>query len=167
MNKSESQYISLNDPAPEMFGKIMAMPDSAIVLLLTFATELPNSEIDKAEKRLDGSDNPKNLKEELAFELVRMYHGEKEAEKAKQEFNRVFSEKQLPGEIEEFKMGRGVMVLTDLLKKSGLASSASEAKRLIDQKAVRVNNQVISNWSHEVKKGDIVKVGPRKFVRTI
>ena len=90
MNKSEGQYISLNDSASEMFGKTMAMPDSAIMPLLSFATELPDSRIDEAKKRLEASENPKTLKEELAYEFVRMYHGEKEAQKAKEEFRKSF-----------------------------------------------------------------------------
>lgn len=167
MNKSEGQYISLNDSASEMFGKTMAMPDSAIVPLLAYTTELPDSEVGGAKKRLDGGENPKNLKEELAFELVRMYHGEKEAEKAKEEFSRVFSQGELPEKIEEFKLGSGLMKLTELLKESGLASSMSEAKRLIEQKAVSVNDKVEESWDYEIKKGDIIKVGPRKFVRAI
>lgn len=167
MNKSEGQYISLNDPAPEIFGKTMAMPDSAIMPLFTFATELPDSKVDNTKRRLDGGENPKNLKEELAFELVQMYHGEKEAIRAREEFEKVFAEGQLPEKIEEFKIGSGSMKLTELLKESGLANSISEAKRLIEQKAVSVNDKVVGSWDYEIKKGDVIKVGPRKFVRAI
>ena len=167
MNKSEGQYISLNDSASEMFGKTMAMPDSAIMPLLAYATELPDSEVDETKRRLNSGENPKNLKEKLAFELVRMYHREKEAEKAKAEFERVFSQGELPEKIEEFKIGGGPTKLTELLKESGLASSMSEAKRLIEQKAVSVNDKVEESWDYEIKKGDIIKVGPRKFVKAI
>ncbi len=167
MNKSEGQYISLNDPALEIFGKTMAMPDSAIIPLLAFATELPDSEVDEAKRRLDSGENPMILKKELAYELVRMYHSGKEAEKAKEEFEKVFSQGQLPEKIEEFRIGSNPTKLTELLKESGLASSMSEAKRLIEQKAVSVNDKVVESWDYEIKKGDIIKVGPRKFIRAI
>jgi len=162
MNKSESQYISLNDPAPEMFGKIMAMPDSAIVPLLAFATELPDSEVDEAKRRLDGGENPKNLKEELAYELVRMYHGEKEAEKAKEEFRRVFSEGQLPEEIKEVPNGETIL---QTMIMAGIAPSKSEARRLIDQGAVKINDRVVSQGDQKVESGDIIKIGPRRFLK--
>ncbi len=167
MNKSEGQYISLNDPVPEIFGKTMAMPDSAIVPLFSYTTEVSDEKISEAKSRLEKGENPKAIKEELAYELVRMYHGEKEAEKAKEEFKRVFGQGQLPEKIEEFKMGSDSTKLTELLKESGLASSMSEAKRLIEQKAVSVNDKVVESWDYEIKKGDIIKVGPRKFVRAI
>jgi tyrosyl-tRNA synthetase len=162
MNKSEGQYISLNDSASEIFGKTMAIPDSAIVPLLSFATELPDSEVDEAKRRLGSGENPKNLKGELAFELVRMYHGEKEAEKAKGEFQRIFSEGQLPKEIEEIPNGQTILQTIIMAR---FAPSKSEAKRLIEQKAVSVNDKVVESWDFETKKGDIIKVGPRKFGR--
>jgi len=162
MNKSEGQYISLNDSASEIFGKTMAIPDSAIVPLLSFATELPDSEVDEAKRRLGSGENPKNLKGELAFELVRMYHGEKEAEKAKGEFQRIFSEGRLPKEIEEIPNGQTILQTIIMAR---FAPSKSEAKRLIEQKAVSVNDKVVESWDFETKKGDIIKVGPRKFGR--
>ncbi|MEK7153942.1 MAG: tyrosine--tRNA ligase [Patescibacteria group bacterium] len=167
MSKSEGQYISLNDSPQEMFGKTMAMPDSAIVPLLAYATELPDSEVDRAQKKLSAGENPRNLKEELAFELVRMYHGEKEAKKAKDEFRKVFSEGQLPEEIKEYKFSGDSIVIVDLLEGSGTVGSRSEAKRLIDEGAVKVNGKTVSGWDYEVERGDVIKVGPRKFVRAV
>ena len=170
MSKSEGQYISLNDLPWDMFGKTMAMPDSAILPLFTLTTELPDSKINEIKKRLANGENPRNIKEELAYELVRMYYGEKEAEKAKQEFRRVFSERQFPENIDERKISElstnssSVSILL-ALKGFGLASSISEAKRLIEQKAVSVNGEIVKNWDYEVKSGDIIKVGPRKFIK--
>jgi tyrosyl-tRNA synthetase len=170
MNKSEGQYISLNDSPWDMFGKTMAMPDSAILPLFTLTTELPDSKINEIKKRLADGENPRNIKEELAYELVRMYYGEKEAEKAKQEFRKVFSERQFPENIDERKISElstdssSVSILL-ALKGFGLASSVSEAKRLIEQKAVSVNGEIVKNWDYEVKSGDIIKVGPRKFIK--
>jgi len=161
MNKSEGQYISLNDPPGEMFGKTMAMPDSAIVPLFAFTTEVPNSKVEEIKIRLK-SENPKNVKEDLAFELVRMYYGEEEADRAKEEFRKVFSEGQLPENIEEV-VSRGNILQT--IVAAGIVSSRSEGKRLIEQGAVEINGRVINRWDYVDKAGDILKVGPRMVKR--
>ncbi|MBI2670283.1 MAG: tyrosine--tRNA ligase [Candidatus Yanofskybacteria bacterium] len=162
MNKSEGQYVSLNDSAEEMFGRVMAMPDSAILPLFSYATEVSDSKISEIKKRLEGGENPMTVKKELAFELVKMYHDGKTAEKTKENFEKVFSEGRLPEKMEEFKFSGKIV---ELLYASGLAGSMSEAKRLIDQKAVYINGHIVTDWEHDVKSGDIVKVGPRRFLR--
>lgn len=165
MNKSEGQYIAINQQPDDMFGKVMAMSDSAIVSLFAYTTEVSDEKVAEVGKRLEGGENPMVLKKELAWELVRMYHGEKTAEKAKENFERVFSEGELPEKMEEFKVGGSSIKLSELLKVSGIASSMTVGKALIDQGAVKVNDEIMSSWDHEVKPGDIVKAGPRKFLR--
>ena len=162
MNKSEGQYIAINQQSDDMFGKVMAMPDSAIWALFAYATKISDEKVMEVKRRLDGAENPMTLKKELAYELVRMYHGEKEAQKAKENFEKVFSGGQLPEDIKEFKFGGKII---DLLLVSGLVSSMSEAKRLVDQRAVSINEHIITDWGHDVKAGDIIKVGPRKFLK--
>jgi tyrosyl-tRNA synthetase len=172
MNKSEGRYISLNDSPQDIFGKTMAMADSVILPLFSFATELPDSKIKEIKKRLDSGENPRNIKEELAYELVRIYYGENEAERAKREFNRIFSEKRLPENINERKISElssnaaPISILT-ALKGFGLAGSISEAKRLIEQGAVSVNGEVVKSWNYKIESGDIIKVGPRKFLKVV
>lgn len=166
MNKSEGRYISLNDSPPEMFGKTMALPDNAILPVFSYVTELPDQKIAEIERRLNGGENPKTLKEELAYELVKIYHGEKAAGQAQAEFKKVFSEGQLPSALAEFKISNGSMSIVTLLEK-WLKISASAAKRLIDQNGVKVNDQVVSGWDREIKPGDVVKAGPRRFVRVV
>ena len=90
-----------------------------------------------------------------------MYHGEKEAEKAKDEWDKVFSRGELPSEMEVYS---GNMPLV-LFIKGWLNVSHSEAKRLIDQEAVSINDEVVKEWDREVKSGDIVKSGPKNFVK--
>lgn len=162
MNKSEGQYISLNDSAEDMFGKIMAMPDSAILPLFSYATEVADSKISEIKLCLESGENPMTAKKELALELVRIYHGEKEAQKARDNFEKVFSKGQLPEEMEEFRFTGKIV---ELLHASELASSMSEAKRLIDQKAVSINEHIVTDWEYDVKVGDVIKVGPRRFVK--
>ncbi len=169
MSKSYGNYIGLSEEPNEVFSKTMSIPDDLMAKYFLLLTDVGEEEIEQLKKdRLQPSvaeTSPKEWKEKLAFEIVRLYHGEETAQKAKENFERVFSQGQLPEKIEEFKMGQETMALADLLKRSGLAGSASEAKRLIDQKAVKVNNQAISDWGHEIKSGDIIKVGPRRFLK--
>ena len=164
MSKSEGQYISLNYLPEEIFGKVMALPDFPISSLFTLSTEISEEKLFQIEKRLQEGENPKNLKEELAFEIVRMVYGEKEAGKVKEEFKKVFSESELPSELEEFEVGFGSTSLV-LLLSEWLKVSKSEAKRLVEQKAVKVNDKIAESWDYEVKSGDIIKAGPRNFVR--
>lgn len=165
MNKSEGRYISLNDLPAELFGKVMSLPDHTIVPLFSFATEVSDDRLEEVETRLKNGENPKQLKGELAFELVSILYGEKEAVKAREEFNRVFSENQLPEDIKEYTIQGESVDIINFLSESGLFVSKSEIKRLIDQRAVNINDQAISEWDHRVKKGDIIKVGPRKFIK--
>lgn len=161
MNKSEGRYISMNDGAKDMYGKVMAMPDSSTISLYEYVTETPIFKIKEVEKRI--SAEPKSVKEEVAFTIVKMYHGEREAQKAKDEWEKVFSKRELPEWIEKVP-GDG-MELVDFITKHALASSSSEAKRLLDQGAVSINEEVIKKWGCILKKGDVVRVGPRKFLK--
>jgi tyrosyl-tRNA synthetase len=166
MSKTEGGLISVDDEPNDMYGKAMRfIPDEMIATVFELCTEKEPEWIGKRKSDISGGENPKNFKEELAFELVRMFHGEKAAFKAQEEFNRIFSENQLPEDIKELEIkGESISVL-DFLGESGLFTSKSEIKRLLSQKAVNVNDQPVSGWDYQVKKGDIVKVGPRKFVK--
>jgi len=162
MNKSEGKYISLNDKAGDMYGKVMAINDSAVIPLFMHATEVLSSSIDGEIHELSKT-QPMKAKKQLAFELVKLHHGEKEAQKAKEEWENVFSKKELPENIQEVP-GDG-MKIVDFITEHALAPSSSEAKRLLDQGAVSINDEVVKEWSHILKKGDVVRVGPRKFLK--
>ncbi len=166
MSKSEGQYISLNDEPQEIFGKVMALPDQAILPLFNLTTEVSDDVVRKNEERLASGENPKILKEELALELVKMYYGEKSAQKAQSEFERIFAKKELPENLTEYKT-TGDETILDILVNSGLVESKSEAKRLIEQKAVTVNENTATEWSLSIKSGDVIKVGPRRFLKII
>jgi len=107
------------------------------------------------------------MKARLAREIVTMYHSKKAAQEAEKEFNKVFKEKKLPTEIPEIKINRKKINILDLLVKTKLVSSKAEAKRLIEQKGVKINNKVQKNWKAiiEIKKGLIIQKGKRKFVK--
>lgn len=169
MSKSEGSYISLNDQPQELFGKIMAMSDLSIIPLLSLVTEVTDEKIKEFDDRLNNNENPKNLKQELAQEIVKMYYGEGTAEKAKNEFERIFKEHEAPTEVKEVYVNLiDQQNLIDLFLAAGIENSKGEIKRLIEQKAIKVNDNLITNWNEEIDIGDdgvLVKVGPRRFYR--
>ncbi len=165
MSKSEGHYISLNDSPTEMFGKVMALPDFASLPLFELSTEVSSETIAEIGRRLENGENPKNVKEELAVELVSMVYGEKEAKEAQEEFKKIFAENGLPTQIREFKVQSGSMPLV-LFLSGWLKISKTEAKRLIsEKKAVSVNGEIVDNWDYFVKSGDVIKTGSRHFVK--
>ncbi len=166
MNKSEGNYVSLNDSAQNMFGKVMALPDEAILPFFGLTTEVSDQRLNETKDRLANGENPKILKEELAFELIKMCHGLKDAGEAQEEFERVFTKKELPEKIEEYKLKSQEGIL-EIMINSGLVESKSEAKRLISQNAVTINGETVKNWENKVNPGDVIKVGPRRFVKAI
>lgn len=168
MSKSEGDYIALDDPAKEMFGKIMALPDEAILSCFTFCTDSSNSEINKIKKELAETDNPKNLKIRLAKEIVKLYHSEEEANNAEADFNRVFVNQETPFDIPEYKVKKSVCEsLAALLVDVKFAPSKSEARRLISQGAVKIDNAKIIEDKENLCLHDnmIIKVGKRRFIK--
>jgi len=167
MSKTRKNIINLFDSPDEQFGKIMSMRDELIIKYFILCTRLPLKEINEMEEAMKTGANPKDFKAKLAYEIVKMYHGEKEAEKAAKEFNKIFQKKELPTKMPIYKMKIGLYNITELLVKTGLALSKSEAQRLIKQGAVKINNQVEKNWKKQIKIESemIIRVGKRKFVK--
>lgn len=163
MNKSEGQYISLRDSSKDMFGKVMAMPDFAIIPMVENVTQLEPGEVQKIKEDLESGINPKEIKIKLAQEIVRMYFGEDASRESKDEFDKIFSKKELPDGIESLDMaGKNIV---EVLVESGISKSKSEAKRLVDQGGIHINDKQIEDWEYEAKPGDVVRAGPRKFLK--
>lgn len=166
MSKSLGNYIGISDEAVQMFGKVMSVPDGLMIKYFTLLTDTSGEEIEMLKKdQLNPSlakKSEKEWKELLAFELVKIYHGAAVAQKARDEWDRVFSRGELPSEMEEVEGGKLVDVIG-----SGAGVSSTQAKRLIDQGAVRVNGEVIKEWDRSVNNGDVIQIGPKKFVKVI
>jgi len=148
MSKSLGNYIALNDPPFEMYGKTMSIPDELIYDYFLLTTDLSPAEIEQIKKQLqDPNVNPRDLKRKLAWELVRMYHGVEAANKAQDEFDKIFVKKEIPDEIEEFEIDSKdeKIRLVDLLVHTKLASSKSEAKRLIQLGGVSIDGNRIND----------------------
>ncbi|OIO46182.1 MAG: tyrosine--tRNA ligase [Parcubacteria group bacterium CG1_02_37_13] len=168
MSKSVGNYIKFNDLAKEMYGKTMSIPDQLIWHYFELLTEIPLSEIKQMQNRARASLlNYKEVKEKLAKELVKMYHGEKQAQKAKEEFNDVFQKGGLPSQISAFTTTKSEINILDLLFETGIAQSKSEAKRLVESKSIKINQAIKQNWREvlHLKDGDVVQAGKRKFIK--
>lgn len=170
VGKTKGRAIFLNAPPDQMFGGIMAFPDKTLISAFELLTFIPLKTIKDFKEELQRRKiNPMDLKKELAFEIVKLNYGEKKAQEAQKEFEQVFQKRKIPSKIKEVKIEKREVKLLDLLVDLKLASSKSEAKRLVVQGGVRVSGKVQKNWKGEIKmkKGMIIQVGKRKFVKTI
>ena len=167
MSTSWGNIITIVDQPADTFGKIMSMKDELITEYFELATKLSKNEISEIKKL----ENPRDQKAILAKEIVKMYHGKAEAEKAEEEFNKVFRDKELPSDMPVFKTDRKNYPILDLLFDSKLVSSKNEAKRLIEQNAVEIisneNKTKVSDWKKEINLENemVIKVGNRRFVK--
>jgi len=167
MGKTEGNMINLDDNPEEMYGKIMSWPDNLISLGFELCTIISLNEINDIEKIL----NPRDQKARLAKEIVKMYHGEKAAEIAEEEFNKVFRNRELPSDIPVFETDKNNHFVLDLLFNAKLAASKNEAKRLVEGGGVEIINgdkkEKIADWKKEInlENGMVIKVGSRKFVK--
>jgi len=155
MSKSKGTGVFLSSPPNEMFGAIMAQPDEMVEVLFSNVTRIPLSEKDKIMKL-----GPRDSKMLVAQDIVKRFYGEKEAEKARDEWEGVFSKGEFPSEMEEVEGGKLVAVVG-----TSAGVSSTQSKKLIDQGAVRVNGEIVKEWGREVKKGDVIQIGPKKFVK--
>ncbi len=163
MSKSKGIGVFLNASANDMFGQIMSQGDEMIEILFVNNTYLPLEEI----KKLMSLNNPRGAKAKLAREIVAIYYGKEEAKKAEEEFNKIFRDKQKPSEMKNYKLQTTNYKLTDLLVELKLASSKSEARRLIRQGGVRIDDVVQKDFEKniEVRNRMVAQVGKRKFIR--
>lgn len=165
MSSSFGNVINITDKPNDMFGKVMSVRDDLISKYFEYATRIPMSEVLTIRKEIETGASPRDIKKRLAVEIVSLYHGAKNAQDASLEWEKVFSKKEMPSEIQEVS-GEG-MKLVDFMTEHALATSSSEAKRLLDQGAVSVNEEVTKEWGHLLKSGDIVRVGSRKFLKVV
>jgi tyrosyl-tRNA synthetase len=169
MSKSLGNYIGVNDPPDEMYGKVMSIPDEIMLEYYKLATDLEHRELEKiAENLKEGRVNPRDLKMRLAREIVKLYHGSDEALKAEEKFIRIFQKKDLPDEIPIVEVNDEKIWLPKLITLVGFSSSNSEALRMLKQGAVKINGEkIIDATDIEIRSPFILQVGKRKFVKVI
>lgn len=169
MSSSWGNTINLLDAPNEMFGRVMSLKDEFIIKYFMLVTRVGLDEIEEVKKM----PNPRDQKAKLAKEIVKLYHGEREAEKAEQEFNKVFRDKDLPTDMPILEVSQREYNILDLLclpakgQATGLAASKKEAKRLVEGDAVEIYDMKINDWKANVKlkDGAIIKVGSRRFAK--
>ncbi|OGZ96295.1 MAG: tyrosine--tRNA ligase [Candidatus Sungbacteria bacterium RIFCSPLOWO2_01_FULL_54_21] len=168
MSKSLGNYIGLRESAGEMFGKIMSIPDNLIVKYFIALTDVPMSEIEAMEKDIaSGTMNPRDAKMALGERIAAAYHGEDEARQARERFVKVFSQREMPNEMQEFAIQDLPLTIVDVLVQAGLAASKSEARRLIEQGAVEIDGKEIRDLREAIssRDGQVIKVGKRRFLK--
>lgn len=167
MSKSLGNHIAITGDPKDMYGKLMSIPDHAMGVFSRLVTRWTPDEIRTFEENIsNGSLHPKDAKMKLAREIVTTYHGQEAAEAAESEFVQVFQEQGQPDEMDEYPLKKDQTIL-DVLQQCGLSESRSQSRRLIEQNAVRLDDQILSD-PHAVFPGPgVLQVGKRRFIRII
>ncbi|HJT55229.1 MAG TPA: tyrosine--tRNA ligase, partial [Ktedonobacteraceae bacterium] len=174
MGKSLSNYIAMTAPANDMYGKLMSLPDSAMMSYFETLTNVPQAELDEFNRTMaEGSLNPRDVKMRMAREIVANFHNAVAAQQAQEAFTRQFSERQLPVAIPDYALSEPVDILTFMVD-AKLAKSKGEARRLIQQGGVSFFPEGASGEARRITEvdfvvpavdGAIVKVGKLQYVR--
>jgi len=170
MSKSYDNYIALDDSAQDMYGKLMSINDSMITKYYKLAVFADKEKVLSIEKKLnDSSINPRDIKRDLAKDLVERYYDKDTALEAEQAFDQIFVKKSIPDDMPTFKVRSNSNIL-DILLSEKLIASKAEGKRLIAQNAIKIDGEVCSNIGYEVSNGCgelIVKIGKRRFLKIL
>lgn len=173
MSKSLGNYIGIDEPPQEMYGKTMSIPDELMVRYFELVTPVLLEEVRSIKQGLqEGTLHPRDVKMRLGREIVSFYHGEEAARQAEGHFQKVFQKKEIPDEIDEFVVTEdlyeeGLVALPRLLIQAGLVASTSEARRLIKEGAVKINGEKAAdpNLRFKPEDGTIIRAGKRRFAR--
>jgi tyrosyl-tRNA synthetase len=169
MSKSLGNYVGISESPNEMYGKLMSIPDTAIEVYLRLVTDIPGGDVDAlVSGMLDGSKHPRDVKDMLAVDVVTTFHGEGAASAARDEFSRVFRERQTPTDMPEV-MVDVPSTISSLILQAGLASSNNEARRLVQQGGVRLDGERVATTEGDVILDGpaVLQVGRRRFARLI
>lgn len=168
MSKTLNNFIALDDPPAEMYGKVMSIPDKAILPYFELATDTAADDITVYRTALrKKTENPRDIKAKLAQNIVAMYNGPDAAQAAAEEFHRVFRKRAVPLDTPVISITPGEHNLIALLVSHQLVASRTEARRLIEQGGVRIDREVVADWNATitVRDGMVLQVGKRKFLK--
>ncbi|MQG01027.1 MAG: tyrosine--tRNA ligase [SAR202 cluster bacterium] len=173
MSKSQNNYIGVEEPPNDIYGKVMSIPDTLIVPYFEWLTDVPTPEVDEIKTDLDsGSGNAMELKKRVAGIIVEEYHDTESASSAREFFERTVQGREIPDEIPIYALPPQVITntlrLSNLLQENGMTSSAGEARRLIDQGAVRLDDKTVTQnvLVSDLKPG-VLRVGRRRYLRLV
>jgi tyrosyl-tRNA synthetase len=173
MSKSLGNYIGINEPPKEIFGKIMSISDELMLKYYNLLSRISLSELNRLKEGLkNDAIHPKKAKEDLALEIVERYWGKDEAVKAREEFEHIFKKKGIPEEIRVVSVRitdkANINWIPQIMKDNGLTKSTSEARRLIIQGGVKVNDSTVTDPNTKLENGEyIIKAGKRKFLKVV
>ena len=173
MSKSLDNYIGIDEPPNEIYGKVMSIPDTLIIPYYEWLTDVPSLEIVEIKSALsNGSGNPMELKKRVAGILVADYHDPESAALARSFFERTVQGQEIPDDIQTHSIPRGPdsigVRLSHIIFDAGLATSTGEARRLIDQGAVRINDEPVRlNMEVSTLQAGVLKVGRRRYLRLV
>lgn len=170
MSKSYPEHcISINEDPKNMFGKLMSIPDNLIIRYYTLLSDVSDEELKEIETQLKSGVNPRDIKLKLAYTITEEYCGKEGAEFGKNEFINVVSNKGIPTDISELKIGGkcGKCLLIDLLLELGFVQSKGEAKRLIQGGGVKFDGEKISDINYALNQCGVLQAGKRNFVKLV
>jgi len=166
MSKSLGNHVPINTTPEDMYGKLMSIPDQCMPIYFRLVTRWSPGEINEIEKAINnGTLHPRDAKMKLAFEVTDAFYGEEKSRAAEKDFIIKFQKKSIPDQMDEYQLSAELKCL-DVLMDSGLVKSRTEGRSLIDQKAVKLNEKVITEWNAELSEG-VLQVGKRKFLKLI
>lgn len=165
MSSSWGNTINFTDAPHDMYGKIMSVPDDLVVTYFEYFTRVAMKDVRAYEQKMRDGGNPRDYKMKLAYEIVRMYHGEKKAELAERYFVETFSKKHTPDDMPN--VSPSAYDIVTVLVEAGFASSNSDARRTIEGGGVKINDEKVSSPNAMLKKGDVMQKGKRFFVRVL
>jgi tyrosyl-tRNA synthetase len=168
MSKSLGNYVGVTDAPEDMYGKVMSIPDNLITDYFELLTDVPDEEISQYKKQMEShSINPMVVKKRLAHEIVILFHGAEGARQAEEHFTKVFQKGEMPEEVVPLDVTGGATLSAELTR-AGLTKSRSEARRLLSQGAIQIEDETVTEDIDMVKigKGKKIKVGKRRFAST-
>jgi tyrosyl-tRNA synthetase len=168
MSKSLDNYIGVDEPPDEMYGKVMSLPDALILDYFELVTDVPDEEIAEFRRQMaENAVNPMVLKKRLAREIVTQFHGSEAARSAEERFTEVFQKRGLPDDmpVVSVRMDQGPVDIVGILVTAGVAKSKGEARRLLSQDAIEVDGKRVNEPMVAVKDGSIIKVGKRRWLK--
>ncbi len=171
MSKSLGNYIAVEDPPNEMYGKVMSLPDEVVIEYFTLLTDVPMPEIKHMEKGMDGGSlNPMEPKKRLAEEITAQFHSPSEANEARNHFERVIQQRQAPEQMDSYAL-KGLdqegasYSIADVLVESSVAASKAAVRRLISQGAVQVDGEKVVSDNVHLRAGSVLKIGRRRYLK--
>ena len=169
MSKSLGNYIGVAEPPEEKYGKVMSINDSLIMDYLELLTDVPDKELAEFRQALDNDAvNPMELKKRLAKEIITQLDSQEAAKEAEEHFIKVFQKREMPEEIEDYRIPLGTSGdFRDIMVKTGLAKSRSDATRLLNQGAVSIDGKKVKSPFFSLEEEFVIKVGKRRFARVI